>query len=150
MQSIMSSKARISMAVNQLREVIDKEIEGLIGSVKSMPNLAGEDAAIAIRLASECSSIREQLRLFLGSKTPAKLPEELPTPKPIACVEPAPKRLKLALSRAEAAETLGISSITLDRLVSRGLLKPSLATRRPLFAPAELERFMRDTSAPID
>jgi len=60
-----------------------------------------------------------------------------------------PGRSKLALSRTEAAEALGVSPITIDRLVKRGLLCPSLATRRPLFPHWELERFLRDTSKTI-
>jgi predicted site-specific integrase-resolvase len=56
---------------------------------------------------------------------------------------------KLALSREEAAEALGISTVTLDRLVARGLIKPSRATRRPLFPIWEIERFLRDTSQTI-
>lgn len=57
---------------------------------------------------------------------------------------------KLALSRAEAAEALGISPVTLDRLAQRGLLKPSRATRRPLYPIWEIERFLRETSGSID
>lgn len=57
---------------------------------------------------------------------------------------------KLALSREEAAQALGISEPTLDRLAARGLLRPSRATRRPLYAVAELERFLRETSKPED
>ena len=53
---------------------------------------------------------------------------------------------KLALSRTEAAEALGVSAITIDRLVKRGLLRPSRATRRPLFAVVEIERFLRETT----
>lgn len=60
-----------------------------------------------------------------------------------------PGRAKLALSRAEAAQVLGVSPISLDRLVKRGLLRPSRATRRPLFPVWELERFLRDTSEQI-
>ena len=56
---------------------------------------------------------------------------------------------KLALSRAEAAEALGISTVTLDRLTERGLLHPSRATRRPLYPIWEIERFLRDTSEAI-
>jgi len=56
---------------------------------------------------------------------------------------------KLALSRHEAAEILGVSPVTIDRLTSRGLLRPSRATRRPLFPVWELERFLRDTSSQI-
>ncbi len=57
---------------------------------------------------------------------------------------------KLALSREEAAEALGISTVTLDRLVARGLIKPSRATRRPLFPIWEIERFLRETSQTIE
>jgi hypothetical protein len=56
---------------------------------------------------------------------------------------------KLALSRKEAAESLGISAVTVDRLTERGLLKPSRATRRPLYSLSELERFLRETTGTI-
>ncbi len=54
---------------------------------------------------------------------------------------------KLALSRLEAAAALGVSAITVDRLTKRGLLRPSRATRRPLYTIPELERFLRETTA---
>jgi hypothetical protein len=57
---------------------------------------------------------------------------------------------KLAFSRREAATMLGISPASLDRLVVRGLLKPSRALRKPLFAISELERFLRETTASIE
>ncbi len=53
--------------------------------------------------------------------------------------------LKLALSREEAAHAIGVSTITVDRLTKRGLLRPSRATRRPLFPVWEIERFLRDS-----
>jgi hypothetical protein len=56
---------------------------------------------------------------------------------------------KLALYRREAARALGVSPATLDRLVKRGLIRPSLATRRPLFAIVEIERFLRETTAEV-
>ena len=56
---------------------------------------------------------------------------------------------KLALSREETAQTLGVSAITVDRLALRGLLRPSRATRRPLYPIWEIERFLRDSSSPI-
>ena len=55
---------------------------------------------------------------------------------------------KLALSRQEAADALGISPVTIDRLTKRGLLKPSRATRRPLYPIWEIERFLRETGKP--
>ena len=53
---------------------------------------------------------------------------------------------KLALNRIEAAEALGLSPATIDRLTLRGLLRPSRATRRPMYSVAELERFLTDTT----
>jgi hypothetical protein len=56
---------------------------------------------------------------------------------------------KLALTRIEAAQSLGVSPATIDRLTARGLLRPSRAVRRPLFAVAEIERFLRETTTQI-
>jgi hypothetical protein len=55
---------------------------------------------------------------------------------------------KLALSRAEAAQALGISEPSLDRLAARGLIRPSRALRRPLYGVREIERFLRETCNP--
>ncbi|NRB76673.1 MAG: helix-turn-helix domain-containing protein [Verrucomicrobiales bacterium] len=56
----------------------------------------------------------------------------------------------MALSRREAAEALGISTVTIDRLTARGLLNPSRATRRPLYPVTEVERFLRETSTQLE
>jgi excisionase family DNA binding protein len=53
---------------------------------------------------------------------------------------------RLSYTKAEAAALLGISKPTLDRLVRRGLIKPSRALRRPLFSRRQLERFLEDTT----
>jgi len=53
---------------------------------------------------------------------------------------------RVALNRVEAAAALGLRNpISIDRLVKRGLLHPSRATRRPLFPVEELQRFLRET-----
>lgn len=52
---------------------------------------------------------------------------------------------KLGLTRSQAANALGTSVRSLDRLVERGLLKPSRALRRPIFALEELQRFLKET-----
>jgi DNA-binding transcriptional MerR regulator len=54
---------------------------------------------------------------------------------------------KLALTREEAAKALGLSAPSIDRLTKRGLLRPSRATRRPLYSVPEIERFLRETTA---
>ena len=56
---------------------------------------------------------------------------------------------RLAYSRHEAAALLSVSAATLDRLVQRGLLRPSLALRRVIFSRVELERFLKETSERI-
>jgi len=56
---------------------------------------------------------------------------------------------KLALTRTETAEALGITPVTVDRLAKRGLLRPSRATRRPLYSVTEIERFLKETSESI-
>jgi hypothetical protein len=53
---------------------------------------------------------------------------------------------KLALNRVEAAEAIGLSPATIDRLTARGLLRPSRATYRPMYAVTELQRFLNETS----
>jgi hypothetical protein len=62
---------------------------------------------------------------------------------------PINNRPRLSYSRVEAAEILGVKPITVDRLAKRGLLRPSRATRRPLYPLWELERFLRETSQPV-
>lgn len=54
---------------------------------------------------------------------------------------------KLGLNRVEAAEALGLSPATIDRLTIKGLLRPSRATRRPIYSVKEIERFLKDTTA---
>lgn len=56
---------------------------------------------------------------------------------------------KLALNRKEAAQALGVSPATVDRLTLRGLIMPSRATRRPLFAVEEIRRFLRETTGQL-
>ena len=57
---------------------------------------------------------------------------------------------RLAYSRVETAELLGVSAPTVDRLTKRGLLNPSRATRRPLYPKTEIERFLQETSEGVE
>jgi predicted urease superfamily metal-dependent hydrolase len=54
---------------------------------------------------------------------------------------------KLALSREEAAQALGVHPITISRLTANGTLRPSRALRRPLYTVEEIQRFLRDTAS---
>jgi hypothetical protein len=42
---------------------------------------------------------------------------------------------------------LGVSPVTIDRLRHRKVLRPSTATRRPLYSETELLRFLNETSS---
>ena len=57
---------------------------------------------------------------------------------------------KLALNRIETAQAIGQSPATVDRLTKRGLLRPSRATRRPLYSVKEIERFLKETTVPAE
>lgn len=64
----------------------------------------------------------------------------------IAANQPEQPVRRLAYTAAETAAALGIKETTLWRLTKRGLLNPNRATRRPLYAVAEIERFLREES----
>ena len=51
---------------------------------------------------------------------------------------------KMAYKLSEAAAMLGVSTITLRRWVSRGLLRPIRVSRHFLFSRTELLRFLAD------
>jgi hypothetical protein len=57
---------------------------------------------------------------------------------------------KKGFKRAEAAIYLGVAKITIDRLTKRGLLHPSRALRHPIYSKDDLDRFLRETSEPIE
>lgn len=53
---------------------------------------------------------------------------------------------RIALSRAETATACGWrNAITVDRLRQRGLLRPCVATRKPVYALTEIARFLAET-----
>jgi len=45
----------------------------------------------------------------------------------------------------ETAEILGVSYITVHRLIKRGLLKNSQALRNKIIPATEIERFLKET-----
>ena len=56
-----------------------------------------------------------------------------------------PGQLRLAYSFRETAAILGVSYVSVWRIVKRGLLKPNRALRVPRIAHTEIERFLRET-----
>ena len=87
----------------------------------------------------------EQLeRCIEAAQRALSAPADPPPPAPPAPMEPF--RDRLALNTEETARALGISRVTVYRLWKRGLLRPSLSLRTPLFAVSEIERFLRSTA----
>jgi hypothetical protein len=56
-----------------------------------------------------------------------------------------PSLPKLAYTMAETGQVLGVSYITVHRLLKRGLLKSSSALRHKLIPVSEIERFLQAT-----
>ncbi len=54
---------------------------------------------------------------------------------------------RLSYSTREAAEIIGVSYITMHRLLKRGYIKSSSALRTKIIAHSELERFLKVTMA---
>jgi excisionase family DNA binding protein len=52
---------------------------------------------------------------------------------------------KLAYTMEETAQVMGVSYITVHRLLKRGLLRSSTALRSKLIPRAEIERFLKAT-----
>jgi DNA-binding transcriptional MerR regulator len=55
-------------------------------------------------------------------------------------------KIQLAMGREGTARALGVSTDTVDRLTTKGLLKANRATRRPLYSLDEIRRFLRATN----
>ena len=66
------------------------------------------------------------------------------------CAETKTHIEKKGFKRAEAAIYLGVAKVTIDRLTQRGLLHPSRALRHPIYSKDDLDRFLQETSEPID
>jgi hypothetical protein len=53
---------------------------------------------------------------------------------------------RMAYSMKETAELLGVSYMSVHRLVQRGLLKPSSALRIKIISKQEIQRFLKSTT----
>ncbi len=58
---------------------------------------------------------------------------------------PQPTVPRLAFSMREAAAALGVSYVTIHRLLKRGLLKSSSALRTKIIPATEIQRFLNST-----
>ena len=98
------------------------------------PNAETSFAILQVRQLFGHSARQTPVRL-IHKNTMSKSTSENPTSNP--------PLTKLAYTRDEAAQVLGVHPITISRLTERGELRPNRATRRPLYSLEELQRFLR-------
>lgn len=65
---------------------------------------------------------------------------EMPTEK-----KESPAVPKLAYTMQETADALGVSYLTVHRLLKRGLLRSSTALRHKVIPVTEIQRFLKET-----
>jgi hypothetical protein len=94
--------------------------------------------------------IDERLKVILSAPgSTAVIRTQNPTPPtPASSLPPlTPSSLpRLAFTMRETAVILGLSYITVHRLIQRGLLKCSGAIRHKIIPRTEIERFLRETA----
>lgn len=101
--------------------------------------------SVSIKIVGEIIIQRRDLAQFLPqteNAPVARSPEDT-KPQPVACDGKLPR---LAFSMRETAEILGVSYITVHRLIQRGLLRCSFACRHKMISKIEIERFLKETT----
>jgi excisionase family DNA binding protein len=99
------------------------------------------EESVTITFSGQISVRRETLVALLQEATAGKM-----FPVGAKLTEMTDKPLRLAYSVSEVAEMLGVSYVTVYRLIQRGLLRCSSACRHKLIAKTEVERFLKETS----
>ena len=102
---------------------------------------------ISLKIAGEITIRARALKQFMPqNESPPVKPTPRETPKPIT-INTEDGLPRLAFSMSETAKILGVSYISVHRLIKRGLLKSSTAVRHKLISKTEIERFLKETSS---
>lgn len=99
---------------------------------------------ITIQFNGEFSISRQSLKLLLPELRPENPASISPLPA-IMNLPEKPENKRLAYTMRETAAILGVSYITVHRLVKRGLLKNSKSLRTIIIPAVEIERFLKET-----
>jgi len=122
------------------------------------PQIQNQDQ-ITIQFNGQISISRQNLKMLLAelrSENPIIIPAPVsPPPPPQPSVTMTPPAIinlaensgnkRLAYTMRETTEILGVSYITVHRLVKRGLLRNSKVLRSIIIPASEIERFLKDT-----
>ncbi len=99
---------------------------------------------ITIQFNGQISFSRQNLKMLLTELNSERRPI-IPSLPAIINLPENSENKRLAYTMRETAEILGVSYITVHRLVKRGLLKNSKALRNIIIPVSEIERFLKDT-----
>jgi hypothetical protein len=99
---------------------------------------------ITIQFSGQISISRQSLKLLWPDIRPEN-PPIIPPLQEINNLPDKPENKRLAYTMRETAEILGVSYITVHRLVKRGLLRNSKALRKIIIPAVEIERLLRET-----
>jgi len=103
------------------------------------------NTTFTIAMSGTLTIARSDLESLLRSTRPqlrdAEPNTQVAPPKVLAKDFGPPQRL--AFSMQETADVLGVSYITVQRLIQRGLLRSSTALRHKIISKVEIERFLR-------
>lgn len=100
---------------------------------------------ITIQFNGHISISRQSLKLLLPELRPENSAIIPPSPEIINYLSEKSENKRLAYTMRETAAILGVSYITVHRLIKRGLLKNLNAVRNKIIPAAEIERFLRET-----
>lgn len=157
MHDVAMGRIRIAEAGTDLLRTIDDEIRSMTASVGAGGGaVPRSEVERCLSFAIELATLREQLSQLLPGANSLRNSVRLDAAA-VEFLEAVAKSVgrsgenpKVGYNRRETAKILGVSIPTVDRLIVRGLLHPSRATRRPMFTMEELERYMRETSERIE
>lgn len=125
-----TSEPASALDLSQVQDRMDRQLKELKTTINSMEALG----KVADGRIQELKAAAEEIQSALMAARQSK-PQRS-----------APPAARLAFTLKETAMMLGVSPISLYRLVERGLIRPSVALRRKIFSKAEIERFLRETT----
>ena len=101
--------------------------------------------SITVQFSGQISISPEKLKMLLSDEIHPEIPQGFPESSERINWPENSENKRLAYTMRETANILGVSYITVHRLVKRGLLKNSKALRSIIIPAAEIERFLKES-----
>ncbi len=118
--------------------------------MRHLPVMNDNNNTYTIAISGNLTVARADLeRMLRGLVAPVPASAPQAQTRSVLAQEAGGKALRLAYTVPETAEALGVSKMSVYRLMYRGLLKPSLALRKKMIARSEIERFLKTTTSEV-